>query len=71
MINLLLLLDVRPDPVSPGVNITSLILIGLVILMLTPTSLVGFVFLVRRFLRSRSQNAQQTRELQPSKPNQP
>ena len=46
--NHILLLDVAPDPVSAGVGIAGLILIGVVVLMLTAAVLVGAVFLFKR-----------------------
>lgn len=50
--NHFLLLDVAPDPVSAGVGIAGLILIGIVVLMITAAVLVGFVFLFKRFRRN-------------------
>ena len=52
--NYSLLLDVAPDPVSAGVGITGLILIGIVVLMITAAVLVGFVFLFKRLRRNDS-----------------
>lgn len=72
----LLLLDLAPDPVSTGVGLTALILIGIVVLIIVALTIIGFVFLLRRFLRARPANAsvQVTREttpnFQPSNPNQ-
>ena len=51
MMNYILLLDAAPDPISAGVGIAGLILIGVVVLMITGAALVGFVFLIKR-LRS-------------------
>lgn len=48
MINHVLLLDVAPDPVSTGVGVIGLILIGIIVLMLSGAALVGFVFLFKR-----------------------
>jgi hypothetical protein len=47
-----LLLDVAPDPVSAGIGIAGLTLIGVVVLMITAALLVGFVFLFRRIRRN-------------------
>ena len=44
----ILLLDAAPEPVSIGVGIVGLILIGIVVLMITAAVLVGFVFLFKR-----------------------
>lgn len=52
--NHFLLLDVAPDPVSTGVGIAGLILIGIVVLMITAAVLVGFVFLFKRLRRNDS-----------------
>jgi hypothetical protein len=52
MMNYILLLDVAPDPVSAGVGIAGLILIGIVVLMITAAVLVGFVFLFKRIGRN-------------------
>lgn len=54
MMNYILLLDVAPDPVSAGVGIAGLILIGVVVLMITAAVLVGFVFLFKRLRRNDS-----------------
>ena len=54
MMNHILLLDVAPDPVSAGVGIAGLILIGVVVLMVTAAVMVGFVFLFKRFRRNDS-----------------
>lgn len=51
MMNHALLLDVALDPVSAGVGITGLVLIGIVVLMITAAVLVGFVFLFKRLRR--------------------
>lgn len=48
MVNHILLLDVAPDPVSAGVGIAGLVLIGVVALMITAAVLAGFVFLFKR-----------------------
>jgi flagellar basal body-associated protein FliL len=52
MMNHILLLDVAPDPVSAGVGIAGLIMIGVVVLMITAAVLVGFVFLFKRLRRN-------------------
>ncbi|MGZ5438110.1 MAG: hypothetical protein ACXWID_13095 [Pyrinomonadaceae bacterium] len=49
--NHFLMLDVAPDPVSAGIGIAGLILIGVVVLMITAAVLVGFVFLFKRLRR--------------------
>jgi hypothetical protein len=54
MMNYILLLDVAPDPVSTGIGITGLVLIGIVVLMITAAVLVGFVFLFKRLRRNDS-----------------
>ena len=54
MMNHILLLDVAPDPVSAGIGIAGLILIGIVVLMITAAVLVGFVFLFKRLRRNDS-----------------
>ena len=54
MINPILLLDVAPDPVSAGVGIAGLILIGVVVLLITAAALAGFVFLFKRLRRNDS-----------------
>ena len=46
--NYILLLDAAPEPISAGVGIAGLILIGTVVLMITASVLVGFVFLFKR-----------------------
>ena len=50
--NHFLLLDVAPDPVSAGVGIAGLILIGIVVLMITAAVLAAFVFLFKRLKRN-------------------
>lgn len=50
--NYIVLLDVAPDPVSAGVGIAGLILIGIIVLMITAAVLVGFVFLFKRLRRN-------------------
>jgi hypothetical protein len=52
MMNHFLLLDLAPEPVSAGVGIAGLILIGVVVLMITGAVLVGFVFLFKRLRRN-------------------
>ena len=52
MMSHILLLDVAPDPVSAGIGIAGLILIGIVVLMMTAAVLVGFVFLFKRLRRN-------------------
>jgi hypothetical protein len=52
MMNHILLLDIAPDPVSAGIGIAGLILIGVVVLMITAAVLVGFVFLFKRLRRN-------------------
>jgi hypothetical protein len=54
MMNQILLLDVAPDPVSAGIGIAGLILIGIVVLTITAAVLVGFVFLFKRLRRNDS-----------------
>ena len=80
MISALLLFDVTPDPVSSGVGVTGLILIGVVVLILSVAALVGFVFLLRWLLRGsrsgasptvREGSSQNATQFQPSNPNQP
>lgn len=48
----ILLLDLAPDPVSTGVGIAGLILIGVVVVMITAAVLLGFVFLFKRLRRN-------------------
>jgi hypothetical protein len=50
--NHIFLLDVAPDPVSAGIGVAGLILIGVVVLMITAAALVGFVFLFKRLRRN-------------------
>ena len=73
MIASLLLLDVRPDPVPTASGAAGLILIGIVVLMLSVAAIVGFVFLLRWFLRAKAATAPTpaTAEFQPNSPNQP
>ena len=52
MLNQFLLLDVAPDPVSTGVGVAGLVLIGIVILLLVGAVLTGFVFLLRRLTKN-------------------
>jgi len=47
-----LLLDVVPDPVSTGIGIMGLILVGVVVLILVAAVLTGFVFLVKRLTKT-------------------
>ena len=47
----ILLLDIAPDPVSTGVGVTGLVLIGVVLLMFAGAALTGFVFLFRRLTK--------------------
>ena len=54
MRNHILLLDLAPEPVSAGIGIAGLILIGVVVLMITAAVLVGFVFLFKRLRRNDS-----------------
>lgn len=73
MITKLLLLDLSPGPPSPGVGMGELIFVAIVVLMLTAAAVAGFVFLLRRLLRSKHQVAQTSvpPEFQPNSPNQP
>ena len=50
--NQILLLDIAPDPVSTGIGITGLILVGIVVLMFVAAVLTGLVFLVRRLTKA-------------------
>ena len=52
MMNCILLLDVAPEPVSAGLGIAGLILIGTFVLMITAAVLVAFVFLFKRLRRN-------------------
>ena len=54
MVNHILLFDAAPEPVSVGIGIAGLILVGVVVLMLTAAVLVGFVFLFKRLRRNDS-----------------
>ena len=47
----ILLLDIAPDPVSTGMGITGLILVGIVVLISVAAVLSGCVFLVKRLTR--------------------
>ena len=51
MMTHILLLDVAPEPVSTGIGIMGLILVGIVVLMLVAAVLTGFVFLFRRLTK--------------------
>jgi len=51
MLNQFLLLDVAPDPVSTGIGITGLILVGTVVLISLAAVLTGFVFLIKRLTK--------------------
>ena len=70
----LLFLDVAPDPVSSGMSAVVLILIGVVALMITAATVLGFVFGLRAILRARTSvraaKPQTNSEFQPSNPNQ-
>jgi hypothetical protein len=74
----LVLLDVRPDPISVAGPV-GLILLALVVLMITVALVVGFVFLLRRRRRAgrnpasggRSMSPGASKQPQPSNPNQP
>jgi hypothetical protein len=74
----LLLLDVRPDPVSVAGPV-GLILLALVVLMITVALVVGFVFLLKRLRRNGGNPASVGRSIssgapeqpQPNNPNQP
>jgi flagellar basal body-associated protein FliL len=55
--NCILLLDLAPDPVSAGIGIAGLILIGVVVVMITAAVLVGFVFLFKRLRRNESRGS--------------
>jgi hypothetical protein len=61
------LLDVRPDPVQVG-GVAGLVLLAIVVLILTTTFIVGFVFLLK-FLQRRKANVS-SGGAQPSSPNQ-
>lgn len=52
MMTQILLLDVAPEPVSTGIGITGLILVGIVVLMLVAAVLTGLVFLFRRLTKT-------------------
>ena len=52
MRNHILLFDLAPEPVSAGIGIAGLILIGVVVSMITAAVLVGFVFLFKRLRRN-------------------
>ena len=51
MMNKILLLDVAPDPVSTGIGITGLILVGIVVLISVAAVLTGLCFLVKRLTK--------------------
>lgn len=74
MTTILLMFDVAPEPVSTGTSVVVLILTGIVALMITAAALLGFVFGLRAWLRTRTSAKAGTRpapEFQPSNPNQP
>jgi hypothetical protein len=48
----LVLLDIAPAPPSPGVGTGELILVSVVVLILTGAAIAGFVFLVRRLMKT-------------------
>ena len=52
MVTQVLLLDIAPDPISTGVSVAGLVLIGIVVLLLVAAMLTGFVFLLKRFMRT-------------------
>jgi hypothetical protein len=52
--NQILLLDVAPDPVSAGLSIAGLVLIGIVVFLLAGSAVTAFVFLFRRFMKTRA-----------------
>ena len=54
MMNQTLLLDVAPDPVSTGLGVAGLVLIGIVVLLLAGSALTAFVFLFKRFTKTRA-----------------
>ena len=47
----ILLLDIAPDPVSTGIGITGVILVGIVVLISVAAVLTGLVFLVKRLTK--------------------
>lgn len=47
----ILLLDIAPDPVSTGIGITGLILVGIVVLLSVAAVLTGLVFSVKRLTK--------------------
>lgn len=49
-----LLLDVAPDPVSTGLSIAGLVLIGIVVLLLAGAALTAFVLLFKHFRKTRT-----------------
>ena len=79
MISSLLLLDVAPEPVrGPLIGTAGLILIAVIVLMLAAIATVGFVFLLKRFMRQpetevavREGASQPVTQFQASSPNQP
>ena len=66
-----LLLDIAPGPLGPGTG--ELIFVATVVLMLTGTTIAGFVFLWRWLMRTKRQTPQTSAppEFQPNSPNQP
>jgi len=50
--NLLLLLDVAPDPLPTGIGMTGIILVAFIVLILVGALLTGFVFLLRRLTKT-------------------
>ena len=80
MISSLLLLDVAPEPVrGPLIGTTGLILLAVVALMLAAVAIVGFVFLLKGFMKRQPKSEaallegtpQPVTQFQASSPNQP
>lgn len=67
--NVLLLLDVAPDPVSTGIGIAGLAFVAIVVVMLTAAVLLGAVFLFRRIRKA--SDPQSRLGVGQSSPNQP
>ncbi len=56
MINLLVLFDIAPHPVSTGIGIAGFVLVAVVVLMITAAALLGAVFLFKRIRKSSGAN---------------
>lgn len=54
MMNQILLLDVAPDPVSTGLSVAGLVLLGIAVLLLAGSALTALVFLFKRFTKTRA-----------------